>query len=90
MSNVLRPVTNAPILLCASRRRSALWGETLNTISVPGSPYSTSPAWYHAKSLSPPSPSGELGPSLGPAIKPSSDIESPIVTFPIFILLSVT
>ena len=43
MSNVLRPVTNAPILLCASRSSSALCGETPNTISVPGSLYSVSP-----------------------------------------------
>jgi hypothetical protein len=87
MSNVLRPVTNAPILLCASRRRSALCGETLNTISVPGSLYSVSPLEYHAKSRSPPSPSGDPGPSFGPAMKPSSDIESPVATFPMFVLL---
>ena len=36
MSNVLRPCTKAPIVLCTSRRSSALIGETLNTISVPG------------------------------------------------------
>ncbi len=59
MSNVLRPVTNAPILLCASRRSSALAGETLNTISVPGSLYSVSPLEYHLKSRSPPLPSGD-------------------------------
>src|SRR3712207_1292459 len=52
MSNVIRPVANAPIMLCASRRSSALCGETLNTISVPGSLYSVSPPEYHAKSRS--------------------------------------
>jgi hypothetical protein len=87
MSNVLRPVTIAPILLCASRRSSALCGKSLNTISVPGSLYSVSPPEYHAKSRSPPSPSGDPGPSLGPATKPSSDIESPVATFPMFGLL---
>src|SRR5215207_3375802 len=34
------------------------------------------------KSLSPPSPMGASGPSLGPAIHPSSDIECPVRTFP--------
>jgi hypothetical protein len=84
ISNVLRPVTIAPILLCASRRSSALCSETWNTISVPGNPYSVSPPEYHAKSRSPPSPSGDPGPSFGPAIKPSSDIESPVAAFPMF------
>src|SRR5215210_4929582 len=87
MSNVLRPVTNAPILVCASRRSSALCGETPNTISVPGSLYSVSPLEYHAKSRSPPSPSGDPGPSFGPAMKPSSDIDNPVETFPMFMLL---
>src|SRR3712207_2824142 len=87
MSNVLRPVTNAPILLCASRRSPALCGETLNTISVAGNLYSVSPPEYHAKSRSPPSPRGRSGPSFGPAMKPSSDIESPVATFPMFVLL---
>jgi hypothetical protein len=82
MSNVLRPVTNAPILLCASRRSPALCGEIMNTISVPGNLYSVSPLEYHAKSRSPPSPRGCSGPSFGPAMKPSSDIESPVATFP--------
>src|SRR5215216_6540017 len=82
MSNVLRPVTNAPILVCASRSSSALAAEILNTISVPGILYSVSPLEYHAKSRSPPSPRGRSGPSLGPAMKPSSDIESPVATFP--------
>ena len=89
MSNVLRPVTNAPILLCASRRSSALCGETMNTISVPGSLYSVSPREYHAKSRSPPSPRGRSGPSFGPAMKPSSDIDNPVETFPMFVLLSI-
>ena len=62
----------------------------MNTISVPGNLYSVSPPEYHAKSRSPPSPSGDPGPSLGPAMKPSSDIESPVVTFPMFVLLSLT
>src|SRR5918997_4274003 len=88
MSNVLRPVTNAPILLCASRRSSALCGETLKTISVPGNLYSVSPLEYHAKSRSPPSPRGRSGPSFAPAMKPSSEIESPVEILPMFILLS--
>jgi hypothetical protein len=88
MSNVLRPVTNAPILLCAFRRSSALTGETLNTISVPGNLYSVSPPEYQAKSRSPPSPSGDSGPSFGPAMKPSSDIESPVETLPKIIFIS--
>src|SRR3712207_3023867 len=62
----------------------------MNTISVPGNLYSVSPLEYHAKSRSPPSPSGDPGPSLDPALKPSSDIESPVVTFPMFALLSLT
>jgi hypothetical protein len=89
MSNVLRPVTNAPILPCASRSSSALCGETSNTISVPGSTYSVSPPEYHAKSRSPPSPRGRSPPSFGPAMKPSSDIDNPVDTFPMFVLLSI-
>ena len=89
MSNVLRPVTNTPILLCASRRSSALCGETMNTISVPGNLYSVSPREYHSKSRSPPSPRGRAGPSLGPAMKPSSDMVNPTETFPISALLSI-
>src|SRR5215216_1585436 len=81
-SNVLRPVTNAPVVVRVWRSSSAVCGETLNTISVPGSLYSVSPAEYHAKSRSPPSPMGASGPSLGPAIKPSSDVECPVRTFP--------
>src|SRR5688500_9120567 len=54
----------------------------MNTISVPGSLYSVSPPEYHAKSHSPPSPMGASGPSLGPPINPSSDIESAVRTFP--------
>src|SRR5215204_554161 len=65
-SNVLRPVTNAPVVLRVSRRSSALSGETLNTISVLGSLYSVSPPKYHAKSRSPPSPRGASGPNDGP------------------------
>src|SRR5215218_6187799 len=90
ISNVLRPVTNAPILLCASRRSSTLCGETLTTISVPGSLYSVSPPEYHAKSRSPPSPRGDPGPSFGPAMKPSSDIDNPVETIPMFVLLSIS
>ncbi len=88
ISNVLRPVTNAPILLCAFLRSSALCVEILNTISVPGSLYSVSPPEYHAKSRSPPSPRGDPAASFGPAMKPFSDIESPVATFPMFVLLS--
>src|SRR5215217_4709725 len=59
MSNALRPVTHAPIVSSTSRRSSALCGDTLNTNSVPGNPYSVWPPEYHAKSRSPPSPNGE-------------------------------
>jgi hypothetical protein len=90
MSNVLRPVTNAPILSFTSRRSSTLWGEILKTIPVPGISYSVSPPEYHSKSSSPPSPRGLSGPSSGPAIKPSSDIVSPTATLPIPVLLSIT
>jgi hypothetical protein len=30
---------------------------------------------------------GASGPSFGPAIKPSSDVECPVRTFPMFVLL---
>src|SRR3954451_6757938 len=82
-SNVLRPVTNAPVVVRVWRRNSAVCGATLNTISVPGSLYSVSPPKYQPKSRSPPSPMGVSGPSFGPAINPSSDVECPVRTFPI-------
>src|SRR6185437_896672 len=81
-SNVLRPVTKAPVVLLVSRRYSAVCGETLKTISVPGSRYSVSPPKYQAKSRSPPSPIDASGPSFGPAINPSSDVACPVRTFP--------
>src|SRR5205085_6987085 len=81
-SNVLRPVTKAPVVVLVSRRYSAVCGATLNTISVPGSLYSVSPPMYHAKSRSPPLPIGASGPSFGPAINPSSDVACPVRTFP--------
>jgi hypothetical protein len=59
ISNVLRPVTDAPLVFSTSRRSSVLCDETLKTFSVPGKPYSVSPPEYHAKSRSPPSPNGE-------------------------------
>jgi hypothetical protein len=80
-SNVLRPVTKAPVVVLVSRRYSAVCGATLNTISVPGSLYSVSPPMYHAKSRSPPLPIGASGPSFGPAINPSSDVACPVRTF---------
>lgn len=40
------------------------------------------PAVHQSKSLLPPSPSGLAGPSLGPAMNPSIDIESPVTTLP--------
>ena len=76
MSKVLRPVTNAPILMCASRSSSALWVETSNSISVPGNLYSVSPAEYHKEPLAALT-SGDPGPSLGPAMKPSSTSSGP-------------
>src|SRR5689334_8174046 len=87
-SNVLRPNTNAPVVSRVSRRNSAVCGETLKTMSVPGSRYSVSPAPYQAKSRSPPTPMGASGPSFGPLINPSSETASPVRTFPMFVLLS--
>jgi hypothetical protein len=40
------------------------------------------PAFIHANSASPPSPSGLPGPSSAPATKPSSDADSPTITLP--------
>src|SRR3982751_3014438 len=81
-SNVLRPVTKAPVVALVSRRYSAVCGETLNTISVPGSLYSVSPPMYQAKSRSPPLPIGASSDLFGPAINPSSDVACPVRTFP--------
>src|SRR3954464_8523901 len=81
-SNVRRPVTKAPVVVLVSRRYSAVCGETLNTISVPGSLYSASPPMYQAKRRSPPLPIGASRPSFGPAINPSSDVACPVRTFP--------
>src|SRR5436305_1216969 len=57
-SKVLRPNTKAPVVLRVSSRYSAVCGETMKIMSLPGSLYSVSPAPYHAKSLSPPTPMG--------------------------------
>src|SRR5215217_6354653 len=86
-SKVRRPNTNAPVISRVSRRNSAVWAETLKTMSVPGSRYSVSPAPYHATSRSPPCPMGASGPSFGPLINPSSETASPVRTFPMFVLL---
>jgi hypothetical protein len=43
-SNVLRPKTNAPVVLRVSARYSAVPAETMKTMSVPGSLYSVSPS----------------------------------------------
>jgi hypothetical protein len=51
-------------------------------VGIPGPLCSCSPV-----GTVPPSPSGDLGPSFGPAMKPSSDIESPVATFPMFVFL---
>jgi hypothetical protein len=66
------------------RIHSAVCAETMKTVSVPGSLYSVSPAEYHAKSLSPPTPMGASGLSFGPPINPSSETESPVRTFPMW------
>ena len=71
-----------PVVLRVSSRYSAVCGETMKTMSVPGILYSVSPAEYQAKSLSPPTPMGASGLSFGPAINPSSETESPVRTFP--------
>src|SRR6185503_18114828 len=76
MSKVLRPVTDAPIFIHDGRRNSALAREILNTMSVPGSGKSVSPLEYHLKRASPPSPKPLSGPSFGPVIKPSRDIDN--------------
>src|SRR5204862_538219 len=86
-SKVLRPNTKAPVVLRVSSRYSAVCGETMKTMSLPGSLYSVSPAPYHARSLSPPTPMGASGVSFGPAINPSSETESPVRTFPKSVLL---
>src|SRR5215217_2755189 len=87
MSNVLRPVTIAPIEENASCSISAAWDETLNVIPPLGTTYSVSPLEYQSKSRIPPSPKGCSGPSFGPAMNPSSDIVSPLVTLPMSTLL---
>src|SRR5215207_4528013 len=87
MSNVLRPVTIAPIEENASCSISAAWDETLNVISPLGATKSVSPLEYQSKSRIPPSPKGCSSPSFGPAIIPSSDIVSPEVTLPMSTLL---
>src|SRR5215216_3753863 len=89
MSNVLRPVTIAPIEENASCSISAAWDETLNVISPLGATKSVSPLEYQSKRRIPPSPSGCSGPSFGPAMNPSSDIVSPEVTLPMSPVLPV-
>jgi hypothetical protein len=84
-SNVLLPNTNAPVVSRVSLRNSAVCAATMKTISVSGILYSVSPAEYQATSLSPPTPMGASGPSFGPLMNPSSETESPVRTFPMFI-----
>jgi hypothetical protein len=67
---------------CLAKELGGLRRDLEHTISVPGSRYSVSPPKYQPKSRSPPSPMGASGPSLGPAINPSSDVECPVRTFP--------
>src|SRR3712207_4630485 len=88
MSNVLRPVTMAPIESNAPRSISAAWDETSNVISPLGTTKSVSPLEYQSKSRIPRSPRGCSGPSVGPAMNPSSDIVSPEVTLPMATLLT--
>src|SRR5215218_5672633 len=90
MSNVLRPVTIAPIEENTSCSISAAWDETLTVIPPLGTTYSVSPLEYQSKSRIPPSPSGCSGPSFGPAMNPSSDIVSPEVTMPTSTLLPIS
>src|SRR5215210_6392847 len=85
MSSVPSPT---PLSFCASREEPRRLAVRPYTISVLGSLYSVSPPEYHDKSRSPPSPKGASGPSFGPAIKPSSDVECPVRTLPMFVLLS--
>jgi hypothetical protein len=86
-SKVLRPNTNAPVVSRVWRRNSAVGAETWKTMSVPGSRYSVSPAPYHAKSRSPPTPMGASGLSFGPLMNPSSETARPVRTFPMLVLL---
>src|SRR5688572_12672146 len=87
ISNVLRPVTIAPIVVNTPRSISAASDETSNVISPLGTTKSVSPLEYQSKSRIPPSPRGCSGPSFGPAMNPSSDIVSPEVTLPMSTLL---
>src|ERR1035441_6495516 len=79
MSKVRRPVMIAPhsnISPTTERLRAGC-------LKRSSGPTRSAPADHQSNSLPPPSPSGLPGPSLGPAMKPSSDIESPTTTLPI-------
>src|SRR5712691_3587638 len=77
----LRPATNAPVELMASSNLSTLSAAILSFCSL--SPivrvYSVSPLVIQAKRC--------WKSSLGPATKPSRDIENPVVTFPAFLMV---
>src|SRR3989442_12467332 len=81
-SNMRRPETIAPVPRNMSTAASALSRESLRVIVPLGIINSVSPLKNHSKSLSPPSPKGRSGLSLGPAMNPSSDVENPAMTFP--------
>src|SRR5713226_157373 len=77
----LRPATNAPVVLMASSNLSTLSAAILSFCSFLPivRVYSVSPLVIQAKRC--------WKSSLGPATKPSRDIENPVVTFPAFLIV---
>src|SRR6266567_6011754 len=77
----LRPATSAPVVLRASSNRSTLSAAILSFCSFLPivRVYSVSPLAIQAKRC--------WKSSLGPAIKPSRDMENPVVTFPMLLIL---
>ena len=70
------PHDQSPIVPYDVRRSSALCSETLSVMLPLGTVYSVSPPKYQSKS-------GPTSP-FSLAIKPSSDVENPVPTFPTF------
>src|SRR5712692_33889 len=77
----LRPATNAPVVLMASSNLSTLSAAILSFCSFLPivTVYSVSPLVIQAKRC--------WKSSLGPATKPSRDIENPVVTFPVLLMV---
>ena len=78
MSKVRRPVMTAPQANSSSATARLAGGGQKRSSGPTGS----LPAVHHSKRRPPPSPSGLSGPSLGPAMNPSIDIESATTTLP--------